>query len=146
MGLDMYAYVGRAGQRKEFYEQDGLRYDSVTDDWVVPDGGIQEPQQLAYWRKHPNLHGWMRTLWEAKGTPGHPPDTDFNCIELELSWEDIDMLEKNIKSGTVANLGTTGFFFGNPSDEDYKEQDLQFCINAKAELFLGRKVFYNSSW
>jgi hypothetical protein len=41
---------------------------------------------------------------------------------------------------------TTGFFFGNPSDNVYYEQDLEFCVDAKAELFLGFKVFYNSSW
>ena len=38
------------------------------------------------------------------------------------------------------------FFFGDASDEYYREKDLEFCVNAKAELFLGRKVFYNSSW
>jgi hypothetical protein len=141
MGLDMYAYVGRPGQRDEFYDQEGLVYDSKTGDWVVPAGGITKPQELAYWRKHPNLHGWMQKLWEAKGGSG-----DFNCDELELTSEDIDMLEKDIKNGDLSKLGTTGFFFGNPSDDVYKDQDLQFCVNAKAECFLGRKVFYNSSW
>jgi hypothetical protein len=70
----------------------------------------------------------------------------FNGVELELTWEDIDKLEKDIKSGQVSELGTTGFFFGDPSDEYYREQDLEFCTNAKAELFLKRKLFYNSSW
>ena len=55
-------------------------------------------------------------------------------------------LEKDIKSGAMAKLDTTGFFFGNHSDDYYKAHDLQFCIDAKAETFLGRKVFYNSSW
>jgi hypothetical protein len=146
MGLDMYAYVGQPGQRDKFYDQEGLEYDSKTGDWVVPAGGITQPQELAYWRKHPNLHGWMQKLWEAKGTPGHPPDDDFNGVELELTWDDIDMLEQDIKNGHMSKLGTTGFFFGDPSDEYYKEQDLKFCIDAKAECFLGRKVFYNSSW
>ena len=141
MGLDMYAYVGRPGQRDDFYNQEGLEYDSKTGDWVVPAGGITKPQELAYWRKHPNLHGWMQKLWEAKAGSG-----DFNGDELELTWEDIDMLEKDIKNGDLSKLGTTGFFFGNPSDDVYKDQDLQFCVNAKAECFLGRKVFYNSSW
>jgi hypothetical protein len=67
-------------------------------------------------------------------------------VELELTWEDIDRLEKDIKSGQVSKLDTQGFFFGNPSDDYYHEHDLQFCIEAKAELFLKRKVFYNSSW
>ena len=141
MGLDMYAYVGRPGQRDEFYAQAGLEFDPKSGGWIVPSNGIQEPQELAYWRKHPNLHGWMQQLWESKGNSG-----DFNGDELELTWEDVDMLEKDIKGEQVSQLGTTGFFFGDPSDSYYREQDLKFCVDAKAELFLGRKVFYNSSW
>jgi hypothetical protein len=41
---------------------------------------------------------------------------------------------------------TGGFFFGNNSDDEYQERDLKFIRNAKAELFLGLRVFYNSSW
>jgi len=140
MGLDQYAYVAaKANQREEFYEQDGLKFEGG--EWVVPEGGLQKPQEIAYWRKHPNLQGWMRKLYEAKGGTG-----EFNGDEVELTWEDVDMLEKDIKNGHMSKLGTTGFFFGDPSDSYYKEKDLQFCIDAKAELFLGRKVFYNSSW
>jgi hypothetical protein len=42
--------------------------------------------------------------------------------------------------------GTSGFFFGNNADEEYREQDLEFIRQARAELFLGLRVFYNSSW
>ena len=136
MGLDQYAYVANKGQREEYYDK--AEWNPETKQLESP---VAEPQEIAYWRKHPNLHGWMQKLYEAKGG-----DEEFNGVEVELTWEDIDMLEKDIKSGVIANLGTTGFFFGNPSDEYYKEKDLQFCIDAKAELFLGRKVFYNSSW
>ena len=84
----------------------------------------------------------MEKLAEKKGLEY---DT-FNGVELELTWEDIDSLEKDIKSGVVSNMNTTGFFFGKASDDHYYEHDMQFCVNAKAELFLKRKVFYNSSW
>jgi len=121
MGLDQYAYIA---------SKSGTEYDDAS------------RQEIAYWRKHPNLQGWMEKLAEEKGLQY---DT-FNGVELELTWEDITRLEKDIKSGVVSKLGTTGFFFGNPSDDVYYEQDLLFCIDAKAELFLKRKVFYNSSW
>ena len=136
MGLDQYAYVANKGQREEYYDK--AEWNPETKQLESP---VSEPQELAYWRKHPNLHGWMQKLYEAKGG-----DEEFNGVEVELTWEDIDMLEKDIKNGHMSHLGTTGFFFGNPSDEYYKEKDLKFCIDAKAELFLGRKVFYNSSW
>ena len=129
MGLDQYAYI--ASKANTDYD-DSSR------------------QDLAYWRKHPNLQGWMERLWRNKGKPNDPGQTDwgsgFNGVELELTWDDVDNLEKDIKSGVVSNMGTTGFFFGNPSDDYYHAHDLEFCVNAKAELFLGRKVFYNSSW
>jgi hypothetical protein len=133
MGLDMYAYVGSAGQREKYWDQYG--------EDIPEDQKVSEPQEIAYWRKHPNLHGWMHKLWESKGNSG-----DFNGDELELTWDDIDMLEQDIKNGTLSKLNVRGFFFGDPSDEYYKEHDLKFCIDAKAECFLGRKVFYNSSW
>jgi hypothetical protein len=121
MGLDMYAYIASKAQS----------------DW-----NDSSRQEIAYWRKHPNLHGWMEKLAEKKGVQY----STFNGVEIELTWDDIDNLEKDIKSGEVSKLGTSGFFFGNPSDDYYYEKDLEFCVNAKAELFLKRKVFYNSSW
>mgnify|MGYP003350693531 CR=1 FL=1 len=153
MGLDQYAYVAsKAGQRDEFYDQEGIYFDPEKGGWVVPEGGMQKPRQISYWRKHPNLHGWMEKLWNRKNQPGidhsNPnPMNDvpvFNGVELELTWEDIDELERAIRHGQLPH--TTGFFFGDPSDDYYREQDLKFCIDAKAELFLKRKVFYNSSW
>lgn len=141
MGLDMYAYVAsKKGQYNEYYET--AEFDKTVNEFVSKT--VSKPVELAYWRKHPNLHGWMEKLWLAQDNTR--TDKTFNGVELELTWEDIDKLEKDIKSGEVSKLGTTGFFFGNPSDDIYRDQDLQFCIDAKAELFLKRKVFYNSSW
>ena len=142
MGLDMYAYVAaKAGQHSEFWE--GSEFDAATGESKNPT--VEKPREIAYWRKHPNLHGWMRRLWESKGSP-NDSGQGFNGDELELTWEDIDQLENDIKSGAVAGMETTGFFFGNPADDIYREADLEFVRNARAELFLGLKVFYNSSW
>lgn len=138
MGLDMYAYVGRKGQREEYYDQYG-----VND--IPEDKKVTKPIELAYWRKHPSLHGWMEQLWVQRGRPGQHADyPEFNGIELELSWEDVDDLERAVRSGNLPF--TEGFFFGKPSDNVYYEDDLKFCADAKAEIFMGFKVFYNSSW
>jgi hypothetical protein len=142
MGLDMYAYVAsRKGQQSDFDETSA--FDATTNEFVSET--VTKPVELAYWRKHPNLHGWMEQLWESKGRPresvGWPI---FNGIELELTWDDLDNLEHAIRHGKLPD--TEGFFFGKPSDNHYYEQDLEFVNNAKAEVFLGFKVFYNSSW
>ena len=125
MGLDQFAYIAA---------RENTSYDDSS------------RQELAYWRKHPNLQGYMSNLWEEKGCPGGNPQEMFNCVELELTWQDIDDLEKALKNEEVSCLKTVGFFFGEASDDYYRDQDLEFCFNAKAELFLGRRVFYNSSW
>ena len=142
MGLDMYAYVAsKKGQYNEFYEN--AEFDGTTNDFESDT--VTKPYEIAYWRKHPNLHGWMEQLWVSKGRPrqsvGWPI---FNGIELELTWDDLDNLERAIRTGKLPD--TEGFFFGKPSDNHYYEQDLEFVNNAKAEVFLGLKVFYNSSW
>lgn len=134
----MYAYVaGRKGQQDEFNQTAEL--DATTNEFVSKT--VTKPVELAYWRKHPSLHGWMEQLWQRK----NPEDmSTFNGVELELTWEDIDELEQAVRHGQLPF--TEGFFFGKPADNAYYEEDLRFCLNAKAELFLGLKVFYNSSW
>jgi hypothetical protein len=113
------------------------------------DAAESEQRELAYWRKHPNLHGWMERLWDSKGRPGIEKystnaDVMFNGVEVELTWEDLDALEEDIKNERLPS--TSGFFFGDNSDDYYRNQDLEFVRKARAEIFTGLKVFYNSSW
>ena len=130
MGLDQYAYAATcSGQFKNHYQQEN----------------VARPLELAYWRKHPRLQGWMETLWSSRGCPGdYDQDLGFNGIELELTPEDIDLLESAILEGALPD--TSGFFFGDSADYYYQEEDLQFIRDARAWHFLGLKVFYNSSW
>lgn len=106
--------------------------------------------KLAYWRKHPNLQGWMENLWEKKGRPGlegsneDSPMGDFNCIPVELTRQDIDDLEKDILNSGLPS--TVGFFFGNDSDNYYKKEDLEFVSKARNALDNGLTVMYDSWW
>jgi hypothetical protein len=140
MGLDMYAYVGTQGQQDAFYE--GSEWDKELGEYVNPT--VSKPRELAYWRKHPNLHGWMEKLWIEKTGRQTDRDEYFNGVELELTWEDIERLEQAILGNDLP--AHPGFFFGKPSCDYYRDQDLEFIKNAKAELFCGLRVFYNSSW
>ena len=133
----MYAYVAaKAGQQNEYYE--GAEFDETTRETV--NTKVSKPRELAYWRKHPNLHGWMERLAESKNLKYD----SFNGIEMELTHEDLDELERAVTHKQLPPTG--GFFFGNDADDHYYESDLSFIKNAKAELFFGLKVFYNSSW
>ena len=81
MGLDMYAYVAaRAGQQNEFYE--GAELDPDTREYVNP--RVNRPREIAYWRKHPNLHGWMALLWLAREGNELREIDNFNGVELDV--------------------------------------------------------------
>ena len=107
-------------------------------------------REIGYRRKHPNLQGWMEQLWHRKlAAEGKTPEqsewgSSFNGIELELTAEDLDELEQAVTHGRLPP--TQGFFFGSEADQHYREQDLGFIRQARAELFMGLRVFYNSSW
>ena len=136
MGLDQYAYT-------------------------KPSVDSEEETELAYWRKHNRLHGWMEKLWEKKGRPHfndiENPLGDFNCQPVELTLSDIEQLEAHVENKSLPETG--GFFFGNDSfgwtDDDgneftegyyYKEDDLKFIALAREALQKGKKVFYDSWW
>jgi hypothetical protein len=142
MGLDQYAYMGRKGQRDQYWEEYELEADKKT---------VTKPEEIAYWRKHPNLQGWMEQLWKRKLAQAgqSEPSNDgwgssFNGVELELTWDDLDDLEEDVKNGHLPS--TQGFFFGEDSDNYYKQEDLEFISKARLALTNDMQVFYNSSW
>ena len=108
---------------------------------------------IADWRKHNRLHGYMAQLWEDKGCPnsnGDTPET-FNCVPLELDKEDLEELKATIL--TRALPATQGFFFGHDSYDWSKDElkeadlyDLEFVTNALKAIKDGYKVHYNSWW
>jgi hypothetical protein len=98
-----------------------------------------EKEELAYWRKHPNLQGWMKNLYISKGG-----QEEFNCVPVELEHEDLDDLEDAIMNSELPE--THGFFFGDDSDDEYMEQDLEFIEKAREALDSGLTVVYDSWW
>lgn len=85
MGLDMYAY--------SLPKDD----DRPCVDFDLDDIGDEERRRLHYWRKHPNLHGWMASRYYEKGGS----DDDFNVNTVELTSADIDALERAILGNTL---------------------------------------------
>ena len=109
-----------------------------------------EKLELMYWRKHPNLQGFMEELWESKDRPlpeGAEIDDnimgDFNCIPLSLTMSDIEELEECVRGGNLPH--TSGFFFGE-SREEHNEDTLEFINKAKQALLDGYEVYYDSWW
>lgn len=121
MGLDMYAFTTKTPLR--------------TPGFRMP----EDSQEIASWRKHPNLHGWMEELYRSQGGKA----TCFNCVNVPLSADDLDALEEAVLADELPP--TTGFFFGESCAED-KEDDLAFIARARECLAAGQSVFYTSWW
>ena len=121
MGLDMYACTLREPPA------------------APVDFEVEEATALHYWRKHPNLHGWMERLYREKG--GN--DAKFNCVNLQLTADDLDRLETAIRDRTLPP--TEGFFFG-VSDGSEVDDDLAFVAKARDALAAGLALFYVSWW
>lgn len=123
MGLDMYAFKFSA--------------DLATSpvDLELP----QDREEIAYWRKHPDLHGWMRQLYKTKGGTSE----DFNCDTVQITAEDLDQLEKDVSAEALPTTG--GFFFGKSYPED-RAGDLRFIATARQAIADGFVVYYWSWW
>lgn len=121
MGLDMYACKTR---------------DTLT---APVDFEASHAITIHYWRKHPNLHGWMEQLYREKDGKA----ASFNVVNLQLTGDDLDQLEQAI---TGKNLPfTEGFFFGE-SDGSEIADDLTFIAKAREALTEGYSIFYSSWW
>ena len=97
---------------------------------------------LVYWRQFNAVHAWF-----VNNVQNGVDDCGKYVVSQKKIVELIDLL-KQVKDTKDTSLLPTGkgFFFGSDADDYYREQDLKFIKDAKAELFFGFKVFYNSSW
>lgn len=104
--------------------------------------------QLGYWRKHPNLHGYIvENFAEGKD----------DCREIWLSRENLEDIIRAIKEDRLPH--TEGFFFGESYHEDIPgwskkevdEESIKILEKAIAwmdekEDKVSRDVIYQASW
>lgn len=141
MGLDMYVFRTKTDiPPVDFQEPEDCKlgnwsnYESYEKDL--------ERIKVCYWRKHPNLHGWFKNLYESKGgnsTQG------FNGDTVRIDEADLDKLQEDIIAEKLPH--TEGFFFGvSYGDADERDYDLKFVTRAKKDIKEGYKLYYTSSW
>ena len=125
MGLDMYAFA--------VSKRDAIGEFEMAQDC--------EKEELHYWRKHHDLHGWMENLYRDKGGDAQ----SFNCIPVELTVDDLDNLQQAILDDALPR--TQGFFFGdNPPDLESMRDDLMFVQKCRIAIKEGKVVYYDSWW
>jgi hypothetical protein len=143
MGLDQYAWAVKPTS------------DNVELSDFDFDGEAVEHVELAYWRKHSDLQGWMENLYLRKCEDlGVEPKTAeeggwfeggvmFNCVPLRLTRHDLANLEEAVRGEELPH--TEGFFFGESHPED-KADDLRFIKKAHKYLDEGYTIYYYSWW
>lgn len=136
MGLDMYLT--------------GEKY--LYNDWEQPDNNLQHDGyrvqtvklELGYWRKHPNLHGYI--VREFGGGVD-------NCQPISLTEKCLQRVITAVERGDLP--ATNGFFFGSSdwwsSPERVEETTrmlmgaLRWLVNQKPGKD-AREVIYQASW
>ena len=98
-----------------------------------------ETYELGYWRKHPNLHGFIVEQF-AKG--------EDNCQNIDLCKEDVQKIIQAIKDKDLPT--TEGFFFG-VSTEDEDAEDIKVLEKALEWVDAKKKgesrtIVYRASW
>ena len=130
MGLDMFVWRVKAND--------------AIDELTIrsqKDGREEELEELHYWRKHHDLHGWMQKLYRNKGGTAE----SFNCVPVRLNACDLDALQFDLLNNQLPQ--TEGFFFGdNPPDLESLSEDLKFIQKARDAITDGDYVYYESWW
>ena len=133
----MHAYRMKFTPTKEVDFNDEL-YGKDGDGEIDYENQIVKTEEVAYWRKHPDLHGWMQELYEEKGGE----DKSFNGDPVVLTLADLDRLEDDILKENLPK--TSGFFFGESGGMSLK--DLEFVLDARKVIQEGDTIYYDSSW
>ena len=127
MGLDQYAYRVRKGIIKPGTDINKLDIPS------------EELEKIAYWRKHPNLHGWMERLYVDKGG-----EDMFNCEFVQLNEDELVKLQEDILMDALDEA--VGPFWGDDADNQYRKSDLDFIKVALDSINKGYDILYYSWW
>ncbi len=95
--------------------------------------------ELGYWRKHPNLHGYIVKTFNK--------NID-DCKRISLEEKDIEKIIKAIESEALPY--TKGFFFGQSNGSEQAE-DLNIFKKALSWLKSQnpkevRSIYYKASW
>ena len=115
MGLEMYLYVKKKGVN----EIEG---------------------EIGYWRKHPDLHDYIGSLYYKKGGIAEY----FNGVEYILTKEEIEEIIKlSIDRKLPKSIG--GFYFGQTEDKD-NDDTVKLMNEALEYMKKGYEIIYDSWW
>jgi len=116
------------------------------DQYLYLRGEGDEPEEIFYWRKHPDLHGFMASEWLSLPENSGKGAESFNCEVLTMTEGIVERLEACTRPNSHTQLPETqGFFFGQ-SDGYYEDQDRKAVEFMKGAIEKGQEVYYYSWW
>ena len=95
-------------------------------------------EEIGDWRKHANLHGYMESLYVARGGT-----EQFNCIPLELTKNDCENIIEFSKGPGFETA--QGFFWGESNKRD-DDETIKHMTKALEYIEKGYKIYYDSWW
>lgn len=113
-------------------------------DQFLFEGVDSERKEIGYWRKHPDLHGFVEELWRARNS--EQECGSFNCEDLELSEEDILQIINCSKDKSFSKHDGTKWFFFGQTDGHHHEKTVEIMENALQLKRQGKRIFYSSWW
>ena len=132
MGLDMYL----TGHKFIWTDHKNPKNNPIEDGYRVK---VRE-LELGYWRKHPDLHGYIVDTF-AGGND--------DCQRIDLDEKALEKIIDAIENDELPS-GVTGFVFGQSGPED-KDPSLEILRAALKWLKApdkkcSRSVYYQASW
>lgn len=136
MGLDMFL-IGRKHKRLVYGDT------PIEDQYTKEDGFpvTERRLEIGYWRKHPNLHGYIVNVFN---------EGDDDCQPLPLAAEDVRQIIAAVKAGELPH--TEGFFFGkSEGTEEERQEDIAILERALEWVSANdpedyRDLYYEASW
>lgn len=103
-------------------------------------------EEIAYWRKHSDLNGYMEELYREKGG-----DDEFNCVPLYLSKEDVEQIvddhRRHLNEDDEFTIGeASGFFWGATEHHDWKGSLEDFERILEETDWDNETVYYSCWW
>ena len=132
---ELMAYIDKQESRKQAYNE---MKDLIEE--------LGESKEIAYWRKHSDLNGYMSNMYYDRGGQ----EDSFNCIPLLLSKEDIEKIiidhKAHLDKNNIFKVEEARGFFWGQSDISNWEQSLEDFERILKETDWDNSTIYYHCW
>ena len=130
---------------------------------LCPHCGQFQREELHYFRKHADLHGWLYDQWEQNKAElnysitnedddiqtlrnvGEDSEYDeFNCCYMLITKDVLNKVKRYVKAGKYRKY--EGFFWGESDAEQWEETESKLIPEIEEAFKRKHMVFYHPWW